>query len=40
MTFKTAEVYIYLAIGYLIITIPISLITKYFENKFKIQGDE
>ena len=40
MTFKTAEVYIYLAIGYLIITIPISLITKYFESKFKIQGDE
>ncbi len=40
MTFKTAELYIYLAIGYLIITIPISIATKYFENRFKIQGDE
>ncbi len=36
-TFSTLEAYLPLAVGYLIITIPISFLTKYLERKFQYE---
>ena len=38
INFRTYENYIVLALGYLIITFPISLLSKYFERKFNYES--
>ncbi len=37
VTYSTLEIYIPLAIGYLILTLPVSLFTRYLEKKYKYE---